>query len=268
MGKDVYLIATSIYDTDDVRAEVKIQRFYGASWEICQNGHIMQVGTSESHNTFRLYAVRSAIVAREKQRDRSRMQARSKGQRTGEFLEVKDGEILYQLATLHTKVLNPNSPRGVPRCIERMRFASTSSPEAGNVFLFVATHSEVEWGLFGVNTERGRHFVVSTLHNTERVSNDIASRFSGFEVRQMFFRIHSHPCPVTGTRGASGCCAIGDIANIRGRLRRFEGYGIPLPPHFVFHRGSSTLYQYTPRVSSKNPRVMRDYNGLNFLTRR
>ena len=241
-------------------------------WEIDQDGHIAQIVESgHKQEVYRLYAVKvidpneDPTRPRPRPLDRSRERTSFSRERTGAFLEVRDADILYQLQNQHGITVN-NRPNQV-------RVAITSSQEVGNIFAFVATHSEVEWGMTAINTQEGRRFLLATSHHRDAIPlTPIANRFvAGFEERQMIFLIHSHPGR-NGTRGATEIVRghpRSDMHIITDKAHRFNNAGIfthaEFPYHFVFHPYSQILYQYTPDESSL--RVGRVNNNLLNLIR-
>lgn len=240
----VTLIATAV-DNPDVKAEVTIEENYGVYWEIDPNGHITQRDTRQMHKANRLYAI-----------DKS-------GRETGAYIEMKDTDILEQLAIRHSVDLDEKAPNHLKR-IRDIRYAVTNSSEAGRIFIFASNNTDVEWGLLGVNTQGGRRFIITTSHNKREVHPARINRLAGFDEFQIAFDIHSHPGE-DGTKGASGTRVIGDVANINERDKRFHAQGISLPPHYVYHKHSRTLYQYTPSESSIDKGVIRNNDGLNSI---
>ncbi|MDR0333792.1 MAG: hypothetical protein LBI15_10050 [Dysgonamonadaceae bacterium] len=239
----VTLIATAV-DNPEVKAEVTIGENYGVYWEIDPNGRITRRDTRQTHKTNRLYAI-----------DKS-------GRETGKYIDVRDTDILDQLTTDRKNWVHSENLNG--------RYAVTNVLEVGGIFLFAADNTDVEWGLMGVNTQKGRYYVITTSHDKEKVELERANRLAGFDVFQIAFDIHSHPS-ATGTKGASGDAIgtndenDGDMSLIIRRNNRFAEQGIPLPPHYVYHKHSRTLYEYTPWNSSIDKGTIRGNNGLNSI---
>ncbi|GAA0875037.1 hypothetical protein GCM10009118_14450 [Wandonia haliotis] len=80
------------------------------------------------------------------------------------------------------------------------------------------------------------------------------------------FDIHSHP-DKNGTKGASGYRGkdqsyYGDMAIISRSYKKLKSEGLKLPPHYVYHRESKTLYEYTPWNPSINRGVIIDFSKL------
>lgn len=171
-------------------------------------------------------------------------------------LRVKDQDILSQLST------ERNNFDG--------RYAMTESNEVGNVFLFAAKNSDVEWGLQGISTKGNNKYIIATSHDPAHVQIDGARNTFGFTENALTFEIHSHPSP-TGTKGASGDMRqinglyTGDMQRITRRYYRFRNEGIDLPNHYVYHKYSNNLYHYTPFESNIFIRQIRSPQGLNFL---
>ena len=82
---------------------------------------------------------------------------------------------------------------------------------------------------------------------------------------------HSGDANGEGRRGASGDMRsitggyIGDMSRITYRYNRL---GSSLPNHYVYHKKSKNLYNYTPWNSSIYIKTVKSTNGLNFLLRR
>ena len=68
-------------------------------------------------------------------------------------------------------------------------YATTSSEaDAGNLFLFVARNSEVEWGLNGYDTRNGRRFLIRTSHD----KGSVGITNGPYNLLDMFVNVHSH----------------------------------------------------------------------------
>jgi hypothetical protein len=90
----------------------------------------------------------------------------------------------------------------------------------------------------------------------------MACRLAGFNDEfQIAFDIHSHPGEV---RDAS----VEDMTNIINRYWRFYAKELPLCPHYVYHKRSRTLYEYTPWDDSINKGTIRNNDGLNSIMQR
>ena len=141
-------------------------------------------------------------------------------------------------------------------------FAVTSSSEVGKVFIFVANNSNVEWSLLGVRSKNGSQFIIGTSGDYKSVDSPRILKKAGFSENNLTFDLHSHPGTYDykgnlvdeGTRGASNTRAGGDMHNIiefSNNMFKSGRYSAKnFPKHFVYHRQSKTLYQYTPYESS------------------
>ena len=148
-------------------------------------------------------------------------------------------------------------------------YSLTSSSEVGNLFIFASNNTNVEWGLTGFLHDGKRKYIIGTSHKKDRVSQRID--LQGIKENNMIFDIHSHPS-VDGTKGGSGYYKYNetpipnsDIWNIRMMYQRYN-YDIKrLPPHYVYHRYSNNLYQYTPYAWNIYIKRINNVNGLKFL---
>ena len=141
-------------------------------------------------------------------------------------------------------------------------FAMTSSSEVGNVFVFAANNSNVEWSLQGVSSKNGSQFIIGTSGIENTVNSPRILEKAGFTENNLTFDLHSHPGTYDykgrlvdeGTRGGSETSVGGDMGNISNFANRMVDAGrysaIKFPEHFVYHKQSKSLYQYTPYESS------------------
>ncbi|MFP4664303.1 MAG: JAB-like toxin 1 domain-containing protein, partial [Bacteroidales bacterium] len=135
---------------------------------------------------------------------------------------------------------------------------SSNKRESFNVFYFMANNTNVEWGIDGYRTSGDNEYIIRTSHDDEGVT--MSTALSGYNEFNQIFNIHSHPA-VDGTKGGSPCTPLGgDMCNIRRRYRRFQNAGMKrtdtwfkkgnqwtvFPKHYVYHKQSKTLYNYTP----------------------
>ena len=180
-------------------------------WELYTNGNIVWKEKSDTHQ---LYAL-----------DRN-------GNRTSS-ITIKDRYILDGL-TMSRKGTDAN-------------YVVTQSAEVGKVFLFAADNSNVEWSLQGFADGNSRDYVLGTSHKPNAVSSTLG-KGDGFSESNCVFDIHSHPSFKDDVRGASGGDLgpnnlYGDMKNI---VNQYNRLGNKTPRHYVYHRNSKTLYQYTP----------------------
>lgn len=128
--------------------------------------------------------------------------------------------------------------------------AFTSNPnDAFNLFKFAADNSNVEWGLTGFMQGGKEIFSIRTSNSTEYVR----TVYFQYKEINMTFTLHSHPSGGTNTREASGYNKYiyrGDMATIASRYNKFidagKKYPEDFPGHYIYHKESQNLYQYTP----------------------
>jgi RHS repeat-associated protein len=176
---------------------------------------------------------------------------------TGASMQLNDQSILPELEATR----NAKDYKG--------HYAITGSHEAGDAFLFAANNSNVEWGLEGYQGKDGREYVLRTSHSNETVMPRDNSR-EGLTMGNQFFDMHSHPA-VNGTRGGSGFEMghnrghMGDIAYATRHYYQAIQLGVSLPTHYVYHKNSQTIYQYTPWNPSVFIKSIQNYQGLRFI---
>ena len=202
-------------------------------WELQPNGTIKWIERSEDHT---LYALSD------------------NGERTGASITISDRSIFDQL----TETRNKEDYNG--------SYAISGSEEAGDVFLFAANNTNVEWGLDGYQGENGRQYVI----RTSKIDNTVAQRNNskeGLTMANQFFSIHSHPS-INGTKGGSGYQKRewgGDREIIINEYYKATEQGIQLPAHYVYHKYSKTIYQYTPWASNIFIKKVTNNKGLRFI---
>ncbi|WP_291530578.1 JAB-like toxin 1 domain-containing protein [Bacteroides sp. UBA939] len=201
-------------------------------WEMQQDGTVKWIEESKEHT---LYALNK------------------QGERTGASITITDRTIFDQL----TENRNPKDYDG--------SYAISDSHEVGDVFLFAANNSNVEWGLEGYQGEEGRQYVLRTQHETSSVSSRNNSK-EGLTISNQFFAMHSHPGP-NGTLGGSGYGALisGDRRFVRNRYYEAREKGVSPPTYYVFHKESKKIYQYNPQQSSIYIKKVTNNNGLRFI---
>jgi RHS repeat-associated protein len=127
------------------------------------------------------------------------------------------------------------------------RWASSKSlKDIGNVFLYAATHSNVEWAFRAFEKGGSETFVVSTS-NKESSVRQITS-LSIFDEKDVTIALHSHPGE-NDTKGASYAGGRGDWKNVIKYYGRWTKSGKDphkFPTHGVYHRYSRTIFYYTP----------------------
>lgn len=201
-------------------------------WEIQQDGTTKWIEKSETHT---LYALNS------------------QGERTGASITVTDRTIFDQL----TENRNPKDYDG--------SYAISNSHETGDVFLFAANNTNVEWGLEGYQGKESRQYVLHTQHKKASVASRDNSK-EGLTISNQFFDIHSHPGP-NGTQGGSGYGVLisGDKRFVMNRYYEAKEKGVSLPTYYVFHKESKKIYQYNPWQYSIYIKKTTNYNGLRFI---
>ncbi len=177
------------------------------------------------------------------------------GARTGQSITIKNRSIFDNLAEARDSEDYKGS------------YAITGSHEAGEVFLFAANNSNVEWSLEGYQGKNGRQYVLATSHEESSVNVRDNSK-EGLTMENQYFHMHSHPA-VDGTKGASGYGKTsyngGDMSYIVGQYNKASKRNISLPTHYVYHKQSKTLYQYTPWVPNIYIKTIKDNKGLRFI---
>lgn len=160
------------------------------------------------------------------------------------FLFVSDPTILSSLAKDNIDSFG-----------EKFHYAISSSKELGDVFLFLAKNTSVEWSLESYRTSSYTEHVLATSNSISSSSTGRNIPLSAFDENNLLMSLHSHP-RIDGTMGASENVGYGpsDMLNIINYSnRRFNSHGQSLngfPKHYVYHKHSQTLYQYTPYQSS------------------
>jgi JAB-like toxin 1 len=124
--------------------------------------------------------------------------------------------------------------------------SSKSLEDIGNVFLFAAANTNVEWGFSAFKKNEETTYVVATSHDDEEVEN--RAKINPFDEMDLTYDLHSHPSP-TGTPGASYAGGVGDWRNVIAFYNRWiasgrEGNEFPI--HGVYHKYTNTIYYYTP----------------------
>ena len=204
-------------------------------YEVNPQGYVKEVNnTSEKHT---LYAV-----------DKD-------GNRTGSKINVKNKSILEDLTKNRSDYKGSDADG---KNEKKGHYAYSKSKESMNLFVFLSdASSEVEWKLMKY---KDGNYEISTTHQKNAVSLH-KGKYSLFDV---LFDVHSHPgSGKYGTMGGSGYdndrrlygdrLYISDnwetwyYANIHDVQKQLE-----FPCHFVYHRKSQSLFQYTPWVGSIN----------------
>lgn len=201
-------------------------------WELQPDGTVKWIEKSEEHTMYAL---------------------NEDGERTGASITISNRSIFDQL----TETKNKNDYNG--------NYAISGSEEVGDVFLFAANNTNVEWGLEGYQGEDGRQYVIRTEHKDSEVRYRDNNK-EGLSMENQFFDLHSHPAP-DGTKGGSGYGRLygGDKKLIINKYHRAKEQGVSLPTHYVYHKYSKTLYQYTPWSSNVYIKKATNNKGLRFI---
>lgn len=201
-------------------------------WELQQDGTVKWIEESKKHT---LYALNE------------------QGERTGASITVADRTIFDQL----TENRNPQDYDG--------NYAISNSHEIGDVFLFAANNTSVEWGILGYQGEEGRQYVLHTQHEKASVASRDSEK-EGLTISNQFFDMHSHPGP-NGTQGGSGYGVLisGDKKFVMNRYYEAKEKGVSLPTYYVYHKESKKIYQYNPWHSSIYIKRVTNNNGLRFI---
>ena len=195
-------------------------------WELDKQGNVTWKEKSESHQ----------LIALD-----------SKGKRTDKSITVGDRSILDGLAK-DRKGTDAN-------------YTVTKSAEVGKVFLFAADNSDVEWSLQGLSKNESENYILGTSHESTEVAPNWYKR-EGYNESDIVFDIHSHPSIKDDVRGASG----GDLgqnnlySDMRGIVNHYNRLASKTPRHYMYHRNTKTLYQYTPWNSSIKLTTFKNYN--------
>ncbi|MCQ2256762.1 MAG: DUF6443 domain-containing protein [Bacteroidaceae bacterium] len=201
-------------------------------WEMDKKGNIAWKEKSETHQLIALDGT---------------------GKRTGNVLFLKDRTILDEL----TKKSIDN----------KTNFSISSNfSEAASVFLFAANNSDVEWKFQGFKDDSSNKYVVGTTHEPDGVDSRMGENKGNFQETNMIFDIHSHPSVIDDVQGASGYSKTGlyqyDMSNVTNQYYRLRE---KMPPHYVYHRNSNTLYYYNPWNPSIKKGIIKNYTNLKFL---
>ena len=171
------------------------------------------------------------------------------GKQTDKQMIVRDRNILPDLAK-HRKGFDGTN------------YAVSGSPETGDVFLFAAQNSNVEWGLDGFKNNGKNEYVVYTDHTNEiKIS---ARGWHMFKDKPILFEIHSHPTNSMNYRMASGFGKdyYGDMATIK----NYYDLTGKVPDNYIYHPYSESLIKYTPwNPQSKIQTNIKYPGGLLFL---
>ena len=152
------------------------------------------------------------------------------------------------------------------KVVKNGSYAYSKSSESAKLFIFLSdASSEAEWSLEQYKEKNEFLFFISTNHQSDAVSH-----YEGNDSRwkNLIFNIHSHPgVGFEGTKGASGygsALAEGDYLYMQNLYNKWRynnsnnlGY---FPYHYVYHRKSKELFQYTRFVSSIPLGVVKNYD--------
>jgi len=124
--------------------------------------------------------------------------------------------------------------------------SSGNLQDIGNIFLFSAANSNVEWSFDAFKNNNSTTYVVATSHQYDKVTS--VTSMSKFNELNLTMSLHSHPSP-DGTKGASYAGGTGDYYNVIQFYNRFIAAGKKpdeFPKHGIYHKQTKTIYWYTP----------------------
>ena len=172
------------------------------------------------------------------------------GERTKKSINLSDKSILenlmvdrkdYQGANAHGK----ESHKG--------HYTFSKSSETLKLFAFLSDVSEVEWGM---QKYKDGTFSIYTTHHIDAVTPYMGN----YAFSNIIFKIHSHPGNVIGASGYDNDrLKYGDYSSIvdhwidwHNRYINNARKQYEIPCHYVYHKKSRTLYQYTPWIEDIN----------------
>ena len=200
-------------------------------WELRYDGTVEWIEESEKHTMYAL---------------------NQDGERTGASISISDRTIFDQLA------------EGRNRSDYDGSYAISNSHEVGDVYIFAANNTKVEWGLSGYQGKNGRQYV---LH-TQNINNTVLPRDNseeGLTIANQYFDMHSHP-DHDGTEGGSGyIIGGGDKKFVTNNYQKAKEQGTTPPTYYVYHRQSKIIYQYTPWKSNIYIKKVTNNTGLRFI---
>lgn len=132
--------------------------------------------------------------------------------------------------------------------------ASTENElEFSKVAFFMMKNTNVEWAALGFKTDNNTNInVLTTSHEFSRV-NTVPEIELNFGIENQIYDIHSHPS-LGGTKGASHDDELyDDMDRVRSKYNQFienGGTHASFAKHYVYHKQSGNMYQYTPWDSS------------------
>ena len=189
--------------------------FFVDEWEVNLNGHVKWVRESKTHV---LYSVDA------------------NGDRTGEFVVLKNRDILDQL--VESGKQNKYN----------LSFAIGSESDQTDMikaFKFLADHTDVEWRLDRFRNEYGgSDYSIGTRHNTE---DSPSSKDMGHSNSSVIAFIHSHPnTPLQEERTSMGkYYPRVDIPSLGGSFRGDTGlkfYSFPNTPYYMYSPLSGNIW--------------------------
>ena len=162
---------------------------------------------------------------------------------------AKKGDVnVNEFVTIYDRTILP-SLSGKPTSLGTHYAFTRDAVDAFNLFKFVADNSNVEWGLNGFMHDGKEIYSIRTNNNDRFV------RMVYFQYKEsnITFSLHSHPWGGNETQKASGYNEEGydgDMATIARRYNEFKTtgkrYPEDFPRHYIYHKESQNLYNYTP----------------------
>ncbi|MDC8099138.1 JAB-like toxin 1 domain-containing protein [Chryseobacterium rhizosphaerae] len=158
---------------------------------------------------------------------------------------ANSGSIISELAsggipdnTKYPYMSGRDGEKMFPLGINRGR--TTNASDAGNVFLFAANNSNVEWGLAGYETGKNMTYALWTGHSDDRTPSSIL--YQG--ISKLSFEIHTHPGDVT-TPSAINSANNGDYGPAGAINNIFYKNGSSTyPRHFMYSQKKHHLWEY------------------------
>ncbi|NIF04019.1 RHS repeat-associated core domain-containing protein [Chryseobacterium sp. Tr-659] len=206
-------------------------------YKLLQNGQVKRVDDkdgSENNSSDTLYAT-----------DKKGNVDKSKGSVTVNKASPESSSIIGDLAagaipdnTRYGYLSGSDGKKMFPLGVNRAR--TTNAADAGNVFLFAANNSNVEWGLAGYETGKNMTYAIWTGHNVERTPTSIL--YQG--ISKLSFEIHSHPgttlipSPIDGSSKGDYSSA-GSVNNVF-----YENGATSYPRHFMYSKQGKHLWEY------------------------
>jgi hypothetical protein len=133
--------------------------------------------------------------------------------------------------------------------------SSESKKELGNLFIFMAKNTSVEWTFDGYNKDGNVYYTLGTRHHEEKGAAIMSKNNEEFQT----YHIHSHP----GSHDYTAIASSGDLDNAWSLDKVFrETYKKTVPKSYVYHPYSNKLVEYDSKNSSKRVEMVKKYSDL------